>query len=202
MMWFLPFRHRFSPHHAISPLGILHIQYQPPPESATCGVGKPHHWSKPAEPTTSHIHTRTHDIHPHTLIYTQLTFACIFVCAIQTVVWPCHVTMLSVSGDSLASCLWLLSSFSTTFDSFKVIYNSSEAVRGSSNAVCILFDTIHVLFTTIHDSFCNIHSSLHLILLLTDIYTWLSHIRLHICNNSPINLTQQVCSFCAKIEDL
>ena len=68
MMWFLLFQHRLSPHHAVSPSGNLHTQYQPPPESAAHGIGKPRHWSKPAEPTTftltlTHSHLHTHCLH-------------------------------------------------------------------------------------------------------------------------------------------
>ena len=68
----------------------------PPPESAARGVGKPCHWSKPAEPTTltlTHSYSHTHCLHLHTFTCTQphlLTFSCI---QFQpSVVWPgCHI---------------------------------------------------------------------------------------------------------------
>ena len=49
MVSFLLFRHRLSPYHAVSSSGNQHLQYLLPPESAACGVGKPHRWSKSAK---------------------------------------------------------------------------------------------------------------------------------------------------------
>src|ERR1700676_2949319 len=79
MMWFLLFQHRLSPHHAVSPSGNLHTQYQPPPESAAHGIGKPRHWSKTAEPTTftltlTHSQLHSHCLHYHVLSHMHLHF--------------------------------------------------------------------------------------------------------------------------------
>ena len=50
---------------SLSPFEIyaVIVRIEPPPESAACGVGKPHCWSKPAKPTTltiqiTHVHFR------------------------------------------------------------------------------------------------------------------------------------------------
>src|ERR1700683_3067251 len=87
MMWFLLFRHRLSPHHAVSPSGNLHTQYQPPPESAGHSIGKPHRWSKPAEPTTLTLTlTLTHSLSSSTYFHMHsAAFTHVFVHTIPTV---------------------------------------------------------------------------------------------------------------------
>ena len=82
MMWFLLFWHQLSPHHTVSSFGILHIQYQPSPESAACSVGKPCRWSKPAKPITLtlyHIHICICTLNLYVFTCTHPTFACEFV---------------------------------------------------------------------------------------------------------------------------
>ena len=58
-----------------------YIHYiKPPPESAACGISKPHHWSKPAEPTTL-THTRTHICTSCTHIHTPTFAHTVIICA-------------------------------------------------------------------------------------------------------------------------
>jgi hypothetical protein len=104
MTWLLLFWHRLSPHHAVISLGILHIQYQPPPESAARGVGKPCRWSKPAKPTTLtfyriciHIYVHIHTLNPHpkpqyssSRSYALSSHSRVFVHATPTIIWPRH----------------------------------------------------------------------------------------------------------------
>jgi hypothetical protein len=104
MMWLLLFQHWLSPHHTVISLGILHIQYQPPPESAARGVGKLCRWSKPAKPTTLtfyhiciHIYIHIHTLNPHpkpryssTRSHVLSVCLCVFVHGTPNIIWPCH----------------------------------------------------------------------------------------------------------------
>ena len=69
MMWFPLFQHCLSPHHAVSPSGNLHTQYQPPPESAAHSVRKTVSLEQTSWTHHPHTHTRTHT---HTLTFTHL----------------------------------------------------------------------------------------------------------------------------------
>ena len=122
MMWLLLFQHRLSPHHTVISLSILHIQYQPPPESAARGVGKLCHWSKPAKPTSLtfyriciHIYIHIHTLNPHpkpryssTRSHALSLCSCVFVHATPNIIWPCHDAIGPLHTKTLSIHLYAL----------------------------------------------------------------------------------------------